>query len=64
MYAVVLSNELSTEFVPFVEIEADETTSRGYSLKKPSKALQRDLDEYRARRTATLNRFRKGRAVD
>ena len=64
LYGVALSSELSTEFVPFVEVEQDETTSRGYSLKKPSKALQRDLDEYRARRTATLNRFRKGRAVE
>jgi hypothetical protein len=64
LYGIALGNELSTEFVPFVEVEQDETTSRGYSLKKPSKALQRDLEEYRARRTSTLNRFRKGRAVE
>ena len=64
MYGLILSNELSTEFVPFVEIEQDEVTSRGYSLKKPSKALRRDLDDYRTRRTATINRFRRGRAVE
>jgi hypothetical protein len=64
LYGIALGNELSSEFVPFEELEADEATSRGYSLKKPSRALQRDLDEYRVRRTATLNRFRKGRAVE
>ena len=64
LFGIALSNELSTEFVPYADIEQDEKASRGYSLKKPSKALQRDLDEYRARRTATLNRFRKGRAVE
>ena len=59
LYGIALDNELTTEFVPYAEIEEDETTSRGYSLKKQSKALQRDLAEYRDRRTATLNRFRK-----
>ena len=64
LYGIALGNELSSEFVPCEELEADEATSRGYSLKKTSKALQRDLNEYRARRTSTLNRFRKGRAVE
>ena len=55
---------MAKSFEPYADVEADESASRNYSLKKQSQALRRDLDEYRARRTATLNRFRKGRAVE
>ena len=59
LFQQALAEEICTTYVAHADVLEDDHTSRGYALKKPSKALASDLEEYRRRRTAVINRFRK-----
>ena len=52
-----------TSYTQFQDREADETDARSYCLRKPSAALTRELELFRAHRSKAICRFRSGAAV-
>ena len=60
---LALEAELLTSYAQFQEHDADETDARSYCLRKPSAALTRELELFRAHRSKAICRFRSGTAV-